>query len=219
MPPSERTSVRAYTRTDAESAAKCLSDALSDDPLAIATFGVAPWPGFFRWMNWQLFESFGMGEVAVDEATGDVVSAALWEEANMTVGAALRGLCMFLYMVISLGVRPGMCMMSLMSECESKRQKYAPTALHLQTMGTVSAAQGKGIGRNVLQSGIKRADARGVPCYLESSNPRNVPFYKRLGFKVVEEFYPFENGTFGNGEKCPGKGPVCTLMLREFEKE
>ena len=77
----------------------------------------------------------------------------------MTAGAALRGLCMFLYMVISLGVRPGMCMMSVMSKCESKRHKYAPTALHLQTMGTMSAAQGKGIGRNVLQSGIKRADA------------------------------------------------------------
>ena len=159
-----------------------------------------------------------MGEVAVDEATGDVVSAALWEEANMTAGAALRGLCMFLYMVISLGVRPGMCMMSLMSECESKRQKYAPTALHLQTMGTVSAAQEKESAETCC-SPASSADARGVPCCLESSNPRNVPFYKRLGFKVVEEFYPFENGIFGNGEKCPGKGPVCTLMLREFEKE
>ena len=76
----ERTSVRAYNRADAESAAKCLSrDALSET-LTIR------WPSqrlawrrgqANRWMNWQLFESFGMGEVAVDEATGDVVSAAL----------------------------------------------------------------------------------------------------------------------------------------------
>ena len=30
--------------------------------------------------------------------------------------------------------------------------------------------------------------------------------------------YPFENGTVGDGSAGVGKGPVCTLMLRPFEK-
>jgi hypothetical protein len=33
------------------------------DRQPIATIGMAPWPGFFKWMNWQCFESFGMADV------------------------------------------------------------------------------------------------------------------------------------------------------------
>jgi GNAT superfamily N-acetyltransferase len=52
-------------------------------------------------------------------------------------------------------------------------QHYTST---LQTMGTARAKQGKDIGSDVVNAGIARADARGVPCSLESSNPRNVHF-------------------------------------------
>ena len=87
--------VSAYTKALSESTACCLTAALADDPLFIANFG---WEGFFTWMNWQLHQSFGLAEVVVDKVSGEVISAALWEEANMTLGAGLRGVCMMGYM-------------------------------------------------------------------------------------------------------------------------
>lgn len=31
----------------------------------------------------------------------------------------------------------------------------------------------------------QRADADGVPCYLETANEKNVPFYQKQGFSVI----------------------------------
>ena len=39
-----------------------------------------------------------------------------------------------------------------------------------------------------------------------------------LGFRVVEQVYPFEGVTIGDGSAGVGQGPVCTPMLRPFEK-
>ena len=89
---------------------------------------------------------------------------------------------------------------------ETKRHKLAPTAHHLQILG--AAVQGKGIGSKLINYGIERATKSGVPCYLESSNPKNISFYKRNGFEFVEEIFPFENDK--------EKGPVATLMMRPY---
>lgn len=34
---------------------------------------------------------------------------------------------------------------------------------------------------------LARAEDDGLPCYLETSNERNVPFYRKHGFAVVKE--------------------------------
>jgi GNAT superfamily N-acetyltransferase len=47
------------------------------------------------------------------------------------------------------------------------------------------AHQGKGIGTSLIRFGQERARASGVPVVLETANPRNVPYYERLGFHVT----------------------------------
>lgn len=59
----------------------------------------------------------------------------------------------------------------------------------LQYVGVRSGAQGTGLGARIAEAGLAVVDADGLPCGLTSSNPRNLSFYERLGFKVVAEVW------------------------------
>lgn len=165
-----------------------------------------------RYMCWSLSMSFGMTEVI--EHDGVIGCAALWEPPTLSFGALFRFLLFFAVMFWHTGVSLAWRMIKMFMILEERRHHHAPNAHHLNILGTDSGMQGKGLGSKVIRVGIERADAAGVPCYLESSNPRNVPFYKRHGFKVVEEIYPLKNDPL-----VPGDGPVTTLMRREVTKK
>lgn len=83
--------------------------------------------------------------------------------------------------------------------------KHTPREPHwyLALIGADPAAQGQGHGAALLRSGLAKADAAGLPAYLESSNPSNLSFYERFGFTVREEL------------RLPGDGPVLRAMWRE----
>src|ERR1700690_4297442 len=48
-------------------------------------------------------------------------------------------------------------------------------------------AQGHGVGAALLAPVLARCDEDGLLACLDSSNPRNVPFYERLGFELAAE--------------------------------
>ncbi len=81
--------------------------------------------------------------------------------------------------------------------------KFHPNEPHwyLPLIGTDPAHQGKGYGADLMAHAIWRCDERGEAAYLESSNPSNVPFYERFGFKVM-------------GEIQQGSSPRLIPMLR-----
>jgi ribosomal protein S18 acetylase RimI-like enzyme len=74
---------------------------------------------------------------------------------------------------------------------------------YLATLGTAVEMQGRGVGSALLRPVLSHCDAAGLPCYLESSKERNVPFYRRHGFEVVHEL------------KLPDDGPPIWTMWRE----
>jgi GNAT superfamily N-acetyltransferase len=84
-------------------------------------------------------------------------------------------------------------------------EKVHPTEPHyyLEFLGTRRERQGKGGGSAVMSVMLGRCDTEGVPAYLESSNPRNIPFYARHGF--------VERGTVN----APKDGPTMVTMWRE----
>lgn len=84
-------------------------------------------------------------------------------------------------------------------------EKNHPTEPHyyLEMLGTRPENQSKGVGSAMVSVMLERCDAEGVPAYLESSNPRNIPFYARHGFEVRDTINV-------------GKGaPTVTTMWRE----
>ena len=49
------------------------------------------------------------------------------------------------------------------------------------------AFQGRGIGKALLAELHERADARKMPCYLETEKPLNVKLYESVGYRVVTD--------------------------------
>lgn len=78
-----------------------------------------------------------------------------------------------------------------------------PPELHwyLGMIATRAAAQGTGAGTRMMVHTLQRVDADGLPAYLESTNPANVPFYERHGFEII-------------GESRLPNGPRLTQMWR-----
>lgn len=48
--------------------------------------------------------------------------------------------------------------------------------------------QNRGLGRRLMEKCLAYFDDIQLPTYLEASNPRNVPFYERLGYQVVGSY-------------------------------
>ena len=57
----------------------------------------------------------------------------------------------------------------------------------LQYVGVRSARRGAGLGAAAVAPTLDVCDAEVLPCGLVSTNPRNVSFYERLGFRVGAE--------------------------------
>jgi len=186
----------------------CLQEAFRDDPVFKACYTSAEWQEHgkhvFSWLLWA-FGACSMTECSTaDDGSSDVMAAAVWEPSSPPFGFIWRSLVVFLWYTIKLGPRKAWTLVKMFVALESKRRKHAAGAHHLQLLGTSPSCQGHGIGSQLIKTGLKRADELNLCCYLESSNPANIPFYKRHGFLIVEEYYHFGKA-----------GPVLTLMVRK----
>jgi GNAT superfamily N-acetyltransferase len=74
---------------------------------------------------------------------------------------------------------------------------------YLGFVATHDDHRGQGLGEQLLARNLELIDAEHLPAYLESSNPKNLARYERLGFRPREEF------------ALAGTGPVVTTMWRE----
>ncbi|MFI2609696.1 GNAT family N-acetyltransferase [Kitasatospora sp. NPDC018619] len=73
---------------------------------------------------------------------------------------------------------------------------------YLAVIGADPAARGLGHGAALLRSGLAKADAAGLPVYLESSKEANLAVYGHFGFEVLEEV------------RLPEGGPTLWVMRR-----
>jgi GNAT superfamily N-acetyltransferase len=73
---------------------------------------------------------------------------------------------------------------------------------YLSFVATQTPHRGHGIGEQLLARNLELIDAERLPAYLESSNPKNLARYERLGFRAHGEF------------SLPRGGPTVTTMWR-----
>lgn len=78
---------------------------------------------------------------------------------------------------------------------------------YIQDIAIHPDMQGMGLGRNLMEWVLERADRENVPTFLETSNPINIGFYRRFGFEVDKTI-----------ESVGGPPPVWT-MLRPSQRQ
>jgi GNAT superfamily N-acetyltransferase len=76
---------------------------------------------------------------------------------------------------------------------------------YLPWFGVARGLQGHGLGTHLMCHCLELVDASGVPAYLETPNPRRIPFYERAGFTIT-------------GVAQAGTCPPITLMQRTARK-
>ncbi len=111
--------------------------------------------------------------------TDDGASAAVWRDVDKWKSPLRESLALAPASVAAFRWRLPACigLLNAMESAHPREPHY-----YLESLGTRADQQGKGAGSAVLEPMLERCDAEGVPAYLESSNPRNVPFYARHGF-------------------------------------
>lgn len=87
-----------------------------------------------------------------------------------------------------------------MAACQAHEPAEPHWVLHL--LAVHPGSQGRGIARRLLAPTLHRCDAEGAPAYLETSNPPNVGFYRRMSFDLLAEV------------PVPGGGPTMLPLRR-----
>jgi GNAT superfamily N-acetyltransferase len=181
--------------------AAILADAFDDDP--VMRF-IVPSDRYTqrltRLFRIELDIMFRLGATWVAD-DGGPVGVAVWappDRWKQTPRDILRSLVPALR-VFGRAVRPALATLSTVENAHPPR----PPHWYLSTIGAARDQQGRGVGGLLLRAVLDRCDAEGLPAYLESSKPENVPYYERFGFEPRGEL-PLPNG-----------GPMVVPMWRE----
>jgi ribosomal protein S18 acetylase RimI-like enzyme len=75
------------------------------------------------------------------------------------------------------------------SKYTGKAHEQAAPGLHwyIWALGVDPACQGRGFGGQLVRAVLQQARVQGLPCYLDTQNPDNVPFYQRQGLRQESE--------------------------------
>lgn len=115
----------------------------------------------------------------------DDEAAALWR----APGHADSGMLEFLRNVIPLVATFGTALprgLKVQAGIDAHRPKGRFWYLHY--VGVRPEHQGKGHGGRIIRAQTAVADREGLPCWLETATPDNVPLYERLGFVTQVEW-------------------------------
>jgi len=186
MPAPEIVSLRA---DDLHAAAAALARAFQDDPLQVYMFPDPVERAARSPAHFAPTVRYGLQFGEVLTTAGTPVGAAVclppdgWKVTRERAAAA--GLD---HLPAILGEAAAGRYSSTMEVLESHHHRDVPPAhWYVTLLGVVPEAQGRGLGRALLQPVLNRAVADGVPCYLETAQPGNVAFYEHLGFRRLAE--------------------------------
>jgi GNAT superfamily N-acetyltransferase len=186
--------VRVMDTTDEDSAVAIIALAFAADPMARWT-----WPHAGQYLEAipRMARAFAGKAFSTGSAfcTESYVGTALWLPPGVHSDEEQ------LSRVIESTVAPSLALEA--APIFEQMATYHPAEPHwyLPLIGVDPANQGKGYGDALMAHALAQCDRDPAPAYLESSNPRNIPFYQRHGFEPL-------------GAIQVGSSPTLVPMLR-----
>jgi GNAT superfamily N-acetyltransferase len=181
---------RQATAADADDLAQLLATIFLHDPVFdwTARTGQKRAEGLRRFFLWVLrVRAIPFGEVWTTD-DGNAIAAWLPPGAPASPGGIVEQVRL-LPMFVNLCGWSRLLRGSAMADCMEK--KHPPeNHFYLAFLGVAPPMQGMGLGSAILEATLKRVDASGLPAYLENSNPKNTPLYRRNGFAVRGNIEP-----------------------------
>jgi ribosomal protein S18 acetylase RimI-like enzyme len=181
--------VRPLTRADLRAATEILATSFAKDPM-IAT--MMPSEALRARslplaMRGQLIQSIHLGGAWGAYEGEQLLGVAVTRPFDAKVGLGTRLRTLPSYVGAALTNAPHLPRMVSESSRATAHHPIDPH-VYVELVGVHPAAQGKGIGSTLLDHVFESADAAGHPVYLETSNPRNLPLYERLGFRPIDSY-------------------------------
>lgn len=191
--------VRSGDLADVGPVSQLLARAFEDDPQTRWTYPRAEsrakrlGRSFERSFHMSQRTSDGV-DVVVDDA-GEIVGSALWIATPRMATRASMGDQFRMWRAYGLRTR------QVMDGARMIWGSHVPEPhWHLLAIATAVEVRGRGYGEALMNSGLARCRADGLPAHLETGRLENVPFYERCGFQVVRTI------------DLPGGGPRHWLM-------
>lgn len=162
---------------DAARLGRIIARAFHDDPVNLWVFGgEAAMRAAFTALARRTYLPRGFAHLDTGER-----GAALWLPPGQSKDGRLLDLLHIAAAIVGSG-GPGALRRGLALDAAFTRAHPDGPHAYLFAVGVVPEAQGKGVGGALMRAGLARADALGVPAYLESTKESNLPLYRHFGF-------------------------------------
>lgn len=116
--------------------------------------------------------------------TSELAGAALWVEPSTTPRILDTLAALAILARHSTKRLPALLRGLALQESHKPEQPY----WYLFAVGTDPDREGRGVATSVIRPILDLCDQQGLPAYLETCTPANVPFYERRGFEVRSKF-------------------------------
>jgi ribosomal protein S18 acetylase RimI-like enzyme len=176
--------IRRAVAADIPALAGVLARAFQDDPVATWAYR----PEHLRPRALERFQATRLRQLIVHEevwTTDDLSCAALWAPPGHS-HSSLRETAELVPAFAHPRLLWRVPLVALGWDGLERAHPRRPPHFYLAVLGTDPSAQGRGLGSAVLAGVLEQCDRDGVAAYLESSKERNVDFYARHGFRVLE---------------------------------
>lgn len=182
--------------TELGAAAHLAARALHDDPMFVhlANDPDRRRRGMPVYMRATLQATIPAGATYVVRRSGIVCGVASWLPPGRYPPAAWRRVLQSVAAVRALAAVPRSLPDAFRATNAIERVHPHEEHWYLALLTVDPAEQTHGFGAALVRAVLDRDDVRAWPAYLETTNPRNIAWYRRFGFEVEQELRPLGHG-------------------------
>lgn len=141
----------------------------------------------------------GMHNGFVNAPSKNIEGVAVWIDSSIKGSPLLDGLKAGIFSLFcAIDIKSFIRLLKIVSKNEKVRDDIlkGQNCYILESIGVDPQYQKQGFAHKLIIAGLKSADEMEIPCYLETSNPANIDFYKKYNFLQVHKFEKFSIKTY-----------------------